>query len=87
MTTHVQLGSLSADDVRVQAVTGKVGMNRELTDTEPVDLEFAAYEDSNAVFRGNILCTHPGHQGYTIRIVPKHSDLSIPAELNLAKWQ
>ena len=87
VTTQVQLGSLTADDVRVQAVTGKVGMNRELTDTEPVDLDFVAYEGSNAVFRGNILCTHPGHQGYTIRIVPKHKDLSIPAELNLAKWQ
>ena len=87
ITTHVQLGSLSPDDVRVQAVTGKVGMNRELTDTHPVDLEFKAYEDSNAVFQGNIECTHPGHQGYTIRVVPKHKDLSIPAELNLAKWQ
>ena len=62
-------------------------MNRELIDTHPVDLEFKAYEDSNAVFQGNIECTHPGHQGYTIRVVPKHKDLSIPAELNLAKWQ
>lgn len=87
ITTHVQLGSLSAEDVRVQAVTGKVGMNRELTDTQPVDLEFKSYEDSNAVFQGHIECTHPGHQGYTIRVVPKHKDLSIPAELNLAKWQ
>ena len=87
VTTQVQLGNLSADDVRVQVVTGKVGMNRELTDTVPVDLEFVSYEGSNAVFRGPILCTHPGYQGYTIRIVPKHKDLSIPAELNLAKWQ
>ena len=87
VTTQVQLGNLSAEDVRVQVVTGKVGMNRELTDTVPVDLEFVSYEGSNAVFRGPILCTHPGYQGYTIRIVPKHKDLSIPAELNLAKWQ
>jgi starch phosphorylase len=87
VTTKVNLGSLSERDVKVQAVTGKVGMNRELTDTEPVDLEFASFEDGRAVFCGNIKCTHPGHQGYTIRIVPNHADLSIPAELNLAKWQ
>ncbi len=87
ITTQVHLGQLSADDVRVQAVTGKVGMNRELIDTEPIDLDFVAYEDSMAIFRGNIECTHPGHQGYTIRVVPKHADVSIPAELNLAKWQ
>lgn len=87
ITAKVQLGVLSKDDVRVQAVTGKVGMNRELTDTQPIDLEFARYEDSVAVFTGDILCTHPGHQGYTIRVVPKHEDLSIPAELNFVKWQ
>lgn len=87
ITAKVNLGVLSKDDVRVQAVTGKVGMNRELIDTQPVDLEFEAYEDNNAVFRGDILCTHPGYQGYTIRVVPKHNDLSIPAELNFVKWQ
>lgn len=87
VTAKVQLGALSAEDVKVQAVTGKVGMNRELNDTHPVDLAFQAYEDSVAVFQGDILCTHPGHQGYTIRVVPKHQDLSIPAELNFVKWQ
>ena len=62
-------------------------MNRELIDTQPVDLEFVEYEDSKAIFRGDSLCTHPGHQGYTIRVVPHHPDLSIPAELNFVKWQ
>ncbi|MBI1333997.1 MAG: alpha-glucan family phosphorylase [Armatimonadetes bacterium] len=87
ITAKVHLGVLSKDDVRVQAVTGKVGMNRELTDTQPVELEFEAYEDSIAIFKGDILCTHPGHQGYALRIVPKHEDLSIPAELNFVRWQ
>lgn len=82
----VELGSLSADDLHVQAVTGKVGMNRELMATEPITLNFVSSEGSRATFAGNIICTHPGHQGYTIRVVPKHPDVNIPAELNLSKW-
>jgi glycogen phosphorylase len=87
VTARVSLGGLEPQDVSVQIVSGKVGSNRELYDTVPITLSFKEMEGTQCVFTGHVVCDRPGHQGYTIRVVPSHPHVSIPAELNLVKWQ
>lgn len=84
---RVYLGSLSAEDVKVQVVSGKVGANRELFDSSAIDLKFDSMDGDKAVFAGDVVCDKPGHQGYTIRVIPHHADVSVPAELNFVHWQ
>lgn len=87
LTAEVDLGALTPDDVRVQAVVGKVGPNRELVNTRVEDLEFKERADNRFVFSGRVVCDYPGYQGYTVRVIPRHDDVSIPSELNLVAWE
>ena len=87
VTARVKLGALSPAEVRVQAVSGKVGTNRELTNTSVIDLAFGEKDGEEFIYAGQVSCNQPGHQGYTIRVIPFHPNVSIPAELNLVRWQ
>ncbi len=87
VTARVRLGALSPAEVQVQAVSGKVGVNRELTNTSVVDLTFGEKDGEDFVYSGSLKCDQPGHQGYTVRVVPHHPNVSVPAELNLVRWQ
>jgi glycogen phosphorylase len=87
VTARIALGGLDASEVCVQAVSGKVGANRELLDSQAIPLPFKASEEGVHVFSGGVICDTPGHQGYTIRVVPSNVNVAIPAELNLVRWQ
>lgn len=84
---HVRLGALPPSDIRVQAVVGKVGPNRELLSTRVEDLKYVGFEDNTHIFESPVVCDLPGHQGFTIRVVPYHEDVSIPSELNIIAWE
>lgn len=87
VTAKVDLGSLPPDRVRVQALAGHVGMNRELDDLEIFDLHLTESNGSLHVFEGVVRCNRPGLRGYCVRVVPGHEDLRIPAELGLITWE
>jgi glycogen phosphorylase len=72
--------------VRVQAVVGKIGPNRELTNAQAQDLELGSSVDGVHTYRGSITANVPGYQGYTVRVVPRHEDVQVPAELSLVAW-
>jgi glycogen phosphorylase len=83
----VRIGSLQASDVAVQAVTGKIGPNRDLVQTTINDLQLKGHDGENYVFEGSVKCDQPGYCGYTVRVVPRHSDISVESELNLVSWE
>jgi glycogen phosphorylase len=83
----VELGSLAPDEVRVEAVVGKVGPNRDLLATRVQKLQHVEVEDGRHVFVGTIFCDTPGHQGYTVRVVPHHEHVHVPSELALVAWE
>jgi starch phosphorylase len=87
LRAQVALGSLTPEDVRVQAVVGKIGPNRELTQTSPQDLALGSGVDGLYNYEGSIVAEIPGYQGYTVRVVPKHEDVSVPNELSLVAWE
>lgn len=83
ITANVELGSLSSGEVRVQAITGMVGPNRELLDTEVFDMT----DKGNGVFEVTLPCRQPGHHGYVCRVVPFHEDVRVATELPVVCWQ
>ena len=87
ITAAITLGSLSPDEVKVQALVGRIGPNRELMDTVAHDLEHKGAEHGSHQYEGQVSFVRPGHRGYTIRVVPRHEDVSVPSELNLVRWQ
>lgn len=87
LTATVQLGSLTPEDVRVQALVGMVGGNRELHDLELHDLEFVKSEHGHHSFKATISCAQPGHMGYVVRVVPHHDHVRVASELALVCWQ
>jgi starch phosphorylase len=85
LRAFVSLGDLTADDVDVQVVHGRVDVDDQLADTTVVGLRHAeAYEGGRHRYVGEIKLERPGPFGYTTRIVPKHRLLAGPAELGLA---
>jgi starch phosphorylase len=87
ISATVEIGSLKPEDIKVQALVGKIGPNRELVGARPYELSPVSQEGSTIKFEGEVKFEKPGHRGYTVRVVPNHPDVSIPSELNLIRWQ
>lgn len=83
----VALGQLSPDDVAVQAVSGKIGPNRDLVQEVVNDLIPSGQQGDSFVFEGTVRCDSAGYCGYTVRIMPKHRDVDVASELNLVCWE
>ena len=83
----VYLGELQPEDIRVEAVFGKIGPNREIAHCRISPFLPVGKEGDLIVLKSTVSCDQPGHQGYTVRIVPYHSDVSVASELNLVVWE
>ena len=84
----VALGPLSTDDVAVQLVHGQVGPNDEITDSQVMEMELVGGGDEAGHHRfvGTFTCQRTGRHGYTLRVVPKNPDLTVPAEMGCIAW-
>jgi starch phosphorylase len=81
----VRLGELTADDIQVQLVTGRVGGDDRLY--EPRVNPFPAGVDVDGGLRryeGWVEAKRAGAIGYTVRVVPYHPLLASQAEMGLA---
>jgi len=87
VTAEVDLGGLSTDDVVVQLLHGPVGTGDEMlgTSTEAMSL-VGAPEGSLHRYSGSFTCDVAGRHGYTVRVLPAHPDLALPAEMNCVTW-
>ncbi|MER5208787.1 alpha-glucan family phosphorylase [Streptomyces sp. NPDC002825] len=82
---RVALGGLEADDVEVQAVTGRVDADDTLTATRTVTLKPAGGPDleGRLPYAGTLELDRTGSFGCTVRVLPAHPLLAHPAELGL----
>jgi starch phosphorylase len=69
-----RLHGLTPDDVRVEAVIGRVGPNGLLDDTTVVVLPPVAENDGAHIFEREFVPHQSGRLGYTLRISPNHFD-------------
>ncbi len=81
----VALGELSPDDVTVEVLSGRTGDDDEIADPAraPLRLESPPGSDSVAWYSGEAVLGQPGPFGYTVRVLPRHPQLSGPAEMGL----
>jgi len=86
--TRVQLGSLSPDDVTVEAVFGHLGQSGEIEEAQTVALVADGEPDGDGHrrFVGEIPLTVAGRQGITARVVPHHELVAQPLDLGLVAW-
>jgi glycogen phosphorylase len=80
----IALGELSPDDVAVEVVYGRAGDADEIIDPVRRLLTPDGESADGAVrYVGTVELGEPGPFGYTVRVLPRHSLLSNPAELGL----
>lgn len=83
----IHLGTLTPQDVSVEAVSGKIGPNRDLVETVVYPLALTGEAGSDFTFEGSVRCDSPGYCGYTVRVVPNHPHVHVASELNLVSWE
>ncbi|MGW2820688.1 glycosyltransferase family 1 protein [Streptomyces sp. NPDC001443] len=85
LRVRVGLGALAADDVEVQAVSGRVDSEDRITDAATVPLKPTGGPDLEGrwVYEGPLSLDRTGPYGYTVRILPTHRLLASGAELGL----
>jgi glycogen phosphorylase len=89
IAARVALGGLDPGDLLVQVLHGAVGPGDELVAAEAVSLAHAAEpggEHDEATYAGSFTCDTAGRHGFTVRVLPAHSDLASPVELGRVVW-
>ena len=87
VTADVRLGGLVPDDVSVELYTGKLGPDDMMAEGHATRMQAVGEGDGGVYsFTGALSCRASGRHGYTVRLVPRHEDLSHPYELYLVKW-
>ena len=88
----IQLGMLGRDDVRVELIFGRIGVDGEFIDCDVVVMEPdhpQAPNTDGGVFRvsASIPCLDAGDLGFSVRAVPAHRQLATWLDLGLACWE
>jgi starch phosphorylase len=87
VTALLDLAGLPPQDVRVEAVLGRIGVNGELEDTEVLTLTASGNQGVNYAFSGEFVPRQTGRLGYALRVCPDHyhDPLTRPCS-TLIKW-
>jgi len=83
LRAEVVLGSLSPDDVQVQACSGRVGADDLLVDVEAVPMKYVGNGGATHRFEAFVPLQRAGAFGYTVRVLPQHPLLLSAAEPGL----
>ncbi|MEO9330125.1 alpha-glucan family phosphorylase [Gordonia aurantiaca] len=87
VTAHVALGGLDPGHLRVQLVLGRVDDEGEIVEPVIAAMEPADRDSSGrVVFAVEVPPPASGHLGYTVRVLPRHEQLSHDAELGLVRY-
>ena len=81
VSVAVYLGEIAAEDIRVEAYADPPGETVSLALDGPIQGATGGYS-----CRGRIPGSRPAGD-YTVRVVPCHAGVRVPAELSLVRWQ
>jgi len=80
----VSLGSLSPDDVSVEAAYGRVDDSDQIRPASHLPMLCCGDAGSGQwAYEGDVPLERTGAFGYTVRVLPRHDSLATPAELGL----
>ncbi|GHV70708.1 alpha-glucan phosphorylase [Spirochaetia bacterium] len=87
VTAHIELGSLSPDELLVELYHGTVSnQGGEIANAQRTEMKAVGQEGNSHLFQVRIECSTTGMQGHTVRILPKHGALIHPYRTGLIKW-
>lgn len=87
MRAVVDLAGLTPQDVRVEAVIGRVGSTGQLESTEVLTLPAVEQKGAAYVFERHFVPQQTGRLGYAMRVGPNHDDNPLTRPCNsLIKW-
>ena len=85
--TRVNLATLTPDDVQVELYQGPIDATGEIVNGIPVVMDCLGQDQQgHSIYTADILYTHSGLQGLSLRVLPKHENLSSPYEPRLIVW-
>jgi len=82
----VLLGSLSPEDVTVEAYYGRLDHNGDFAERETTALDVVDFKDKVHYFKGKIPCVDTGRFGFTVRVMPSWKRLENPFIMGLVTW-
>ena len=83
---RVKLGSLSPEDVTVDAYYGRMDQNEDFIERVTVPLNSVEEAKGLHTFRGRIPCQKTGRFGYTVRVMPSQHRLENRFVMGLVTW-
>jgi len=86
VVAKIKLGSLTPEDVTVEAYYGRLDQDGDFSDREMVPLQADGSADGLYTFRGKISCQDTGRFGYTVRITPCKEMLENRFTMGLVAW-
>ena len=87
MRTSVDLAGLTPEDVRVEAIVGRIGSNGQLEETEILTLSPVEQKGTVFVFAKEFVPHQTGRLGFSVRVSTNHfhDPLTRPCH-SLLKW-
>lgn len=86
VSARVKLGSLSPDDVTVEAYYGKLDHNGEFAERQTIPLDVAETQEDRYLYNGKIPADGTGRFGYTVRVTPSMNRLENRFVFGLVSW-
>jgi len=84
---RIDLNKLQPDDVQVELYQGSIDASGQIVNGIPVVMEYQGSDQEGvSIYTSNILYTSSGLQGLSLRVLPKHKNVSSPFELGLMRW-
>jgi starch phosphorylase len=86
VNAYIELGELRPEEVQVELYFGAVSSQKNIEDARRCEMKSAGKEGGGYRYQVRIECTDTGMQGYTVRILPKHTALIHPYRSGFIKW-
>ncbi len=83
---RVRLGKLRPEEVSAEIYHGLIDSHGEIDDGLSVPMDFNGETKGAFTFQGVIRCLSSGRHGFTVRVMPHHSELDVPFASGLVKW-
>ncbi|HEY9812932.1 MAG TPA: alpha-glucan phosphorylase, partial [Candidatus Sericytochromatia bacterium] len=83
----INLAGLTPNDVQIELYQGAVNADGEITNGTSVVMQHQGKDQQgDSIYTADILYSASGLQGLSLRVLPKHQNLSSPHELGLISW-
>jgi starch phosphorylase len=85
--TRINLAGLTADDVQVELYQGSVNADGQIINGLPTVMNYQGTDEHHhSVYTADIIYSSSGLQGLSLRVLPKHENLSSLYEPGLVLW-